>query len=218
MPQRTATAHDTPRWIRRCQLDHVLSSNVVRRFFVALAAGLSLTAIPSWAATLDEAFKNLRITVPQQRLAAPDFTLLNPAGQSLRLSDYRGNVVLLNFWASYCAPCRAEMPAMQALWRRYREQGLVILAVAADKGSAAPVQDFLAELAIDFPVLLDGEGTVREQYQVTALPTTYLIGRDGKFLGRVLGAREWNDVVAHRLVSGLLQPRIPSVTGQSEQR
>jgi peroxiredoxin len=155
--------------------------------------------------TLEELLQSMRITVPQQRLPAPNFTLSELAGQTLHLSDYRGKVVLLNFWASFCAPCLEEMPALEALWQDYREQGFVVLAVAADRGSIDPVRNFVETGNYSFPIPLDPDGDVRKQYEVMALPTTYLIGRDGRFAGRVLGAREWDSAQGRLLVQGLLQ-------------
>jgi len=155
--------------------------------------------------TLEELLQSMRITVPQQRLPAPNFTLSELAGQTLHLSDYRGKVVLLNFWASFCAPCLEEMPALEALWQDYREQGFVVIAVAADRGSVDPVRNFVETGNYSFPIPLDPDGDVRKQYEVMALPTTYLIGRDGRFAGRVLGAREWNSTQGRLLVQGLLQ-------------
>ncbi|HEC19033.1 MAG TPA: TlpA family protein disulfide reductase [Gammaproteobacteria bacterium] len=166
---------------------------------------------------LQEALEVLHITLPRRRLPAPDFILpalsQGGAGQDVRLSDYQGKVVLLNFWATFCASCREEMPALEALWQAYREQGFVVIAVAADRGSIDPVREFVAHGnphsgspgSYSFPIALDSEGEVRKRYEVVALPTSYLIGRDGRFLGRVLGAREWNAKQVHRLLQVLLQ-------------
>ena len=155
--------------------------------------------------SLEELLQSMRITVPQQRLPAPNFTLSKLAGQALHLSDYRGKVVLLNFWASFCSPCLEEMPALEALWQDYREQGFVVLAVAVDRGSIDPVRRFVETGNYSFPIPLDPDGDVRKQYEVMALPTTYLIGRDGRFAGRVLGAREWNSAQGRLIVQELLR-------------
>ncbi len=184
----------------------VLTSLVMRRLMcvVLCCSGLSSQAIAQ-DNTLEESFQSMRITVPQQRLPAPNFTLSKLAGQTLQLSDYRGKVVLLNFWASFCAPCLKEMPALESLWQDYREQGFVVLAIAADRGSIDLVRSFVETGNYSFPIPLDSNGDVRKQYEVMALPTTYLIGRDGLFAGRVLGAREWNSAQSRLLVQGLLE-------------
>ncbi len=158
--------------------------------------------------TLVKSLQAMRITAPRQYLPAPNFTLTTLAGQTLQLSHYRGKVVLLNFWASFCTPCREEMPALEALWQDYREQGLVVLAIAADRGSIDPVRSFVEAGNYSFPIPLDPDGVVRKQYEVMALPTTYLIGREGHFTGRVLGVREWNSARGRMLVQKLLQQTI----------
>lgn len=188
----------------------VLTSLVMRRLVCVVLCCSGLASQASAQGTVqnnivEDALKALRITVPQQRLPAPNFTLSELAGQTLHLSDYRGKVVLLNFWASFCAPCLEEMPALETLWQDYREQGFVVLAVAADRGSIDPVRRFVETGNYSFPIPLDPDGNVRKQYEVVALPTTYLIGRDGRFAGRVLGAREWNSEQGRLLVQGLLQ-------------
>ncbi|HFQ13317.1 MAG TPA: TlpA family protein disulfide reductase [Gammaproteobacteria bacterium] len=170
--------------------------------FVLACAGGSL---PVAADTPAGAFSRLQVVRPKRILPAPDFGLTNLAGQSVRLSDYRGRLVLLNFWATFCGPCRREMPALQALWQSYREQGLVVLALAADRGGPQTVAEFVAEGGYRFPVLLDGEGEVRKRYEVRALPTSYLIGRDGRFIGRIIGERDWDSAAARQLIASLLE-------------
>ncbi len=148
-------------------------------------------------------FDALGITPPKQRLAAPDFSLATPNGGTLRLSDFRGKLVFLNFWATFCAPCREEIPALQKLWNAYRNAGLVMLAVAADRDKPA-VTAFIESADVNFPVLLDNDGEVRRRYEVQALPTSYLIGADGRFLGRIIGPRDWNAEGYRQLLMSLL--------------
>lgn len=172
---------------------------------------LSLLCCPSQASRAqepvlpDSSVKALRLTLPQQRLVAPDFNLLTPAGQPLQLFSFSGKLILLNFWASYCAPCREEMPALEQLWQKYRQQGLVVLAVAADAGDVSRLADYLQARGYTFPVVVDGDAKVRRRYEVQALPTSYIIGRDGRFLGRVLGARDWYSQEAEALLQALLE-------------
>ncbi|NJN43647.1 MAG: TlpA family protein disulfide reductase [Anaerolineae bacterium] len=112
--------------------------------------------------------------------AAPDFTLSTPAGEVVTLSDLQGRPVIINLWASWCGPCRAEMPALQRVHEAYQDQGLVILAVNAtyqDSQSAALA--FVAEHGLTFPVLLDQDGQASELYELRALPSTYFVRPDG---------------------------------------
>jgi len=170
--------------------------------FYALCALAFIAAEPVSAA---DPFSELGVTTPKVRLEAPSFSLEKLGGGSAGLANYAGKVVLLNFWATWCAPCREEMPAMQRLWERYREQGLVIVAVAADKGDRKQVASFVDKLGLSYPVLLDPEGTVRNRYEVVGLPMSYLIGLDGKISGRVIGIAKWDSPEAFALVEHLLQ-------------
>jgi peroxiredoxin len=144
------------------------------------------------------------ISYPRQRLPAPDFSLPDLENRSFSLADFRGKLVLIHFWATFCAPCLEEMPDLQALWQRYREQGLVVLGVAADRGNMRGVRDFARKSGVSFPVLLDPEGQVRNRYEVQALPMTYLVGHDGKLSGRVMGIRDWNGPAGRKAVEAEL--------------
>jgi len=109
---------------------------------------------------------------------APDFTLKSNRGKNLRLSDYRGQVVLLNFWASWCGPCRQEMPALEKLHQRYGSYGFTVLGVNVEENST-PARRMLREIPVSFPILFDTRNQVSKQYQVSAMPTTVMIDRDG---------------------------------------
>jgi hypothetical protein len=97
----------------------------------------------------------------------------------MRLADLRGKVVLLNFWATWCMPCRQEMPALETLYQRYKDAGLVVLAVNMDRLSTAGVEAFVQEVAVTFPIVLDPAWATAQTYRVLGLPTTYLIDRAG---------------------------------------
>lgn len=118
--------------------------------------------------------------------AAPDFTLKsNQDGKNLRLEDMRGQVVMLNFWASWCGPCRQEMPLMDDIYKKYEKLGFTILAVNVDEDSA-DADRFLRDVPVSFPVLYDNESRISELYDVDAMPTTIMIDRNGnkRFLHR----------------------------------
>jgi cytochrome c biogenesis protein CcmG/thiol:disulfide interchange protein DsbE len=119
------------------------------------------------------------MTAASQALA-PDFTLATPDGATVRLADLRGKVVLLNFWATWCPPCKAEMPDLDVLQRTYGEsQGLVVLGINLQEG-AGTVASFVQERNLGFPVLLDTDGSVTSDlYQVRPLPTSFIIDRQG---------------------------------------
>ena len=140
----------------------------------------------------------------EQRRQAPAFVLPALDGSSTRLEEYRGQVVLLNFWATWCPPCRAEMASMEALYRAYRHRDLVILAISTDVEGAQVVQPYIRSRGLTFPVLLDPTGAVAHRYAVRGLPTTYLIDRAGLVVARVVGARDWDGTPARRLVGRML--------------
>lgn len=117
---------------------------------------------------------------------APDFTLTDLNGEAVSLSDWRGQVVLLNFWASWCAPCRQEMPLLQATYTAYADDGLVVLAVNMGEEKRR-VENFAVDLALTFPVLADEEITVGTLYRVRGVPTTFFIDRDGVIRQRYVG-------------------------------
>jgi len=136
---------------------------------------------------------------------AADFRLPDLEGNWQRLSHFRGQVVLLNFWATWCPPCRAEMPSMETLYQTYRDQGFVILAVSSDVQSIAIIQPFLEQYRLSFPVLLDPKGQVTGTYGVRSLPTTYLLDRQGRVVSREIGARNWANAGAQALIAALLE-------------
>ena len=137
-------------------------------------------------------------------MPAPPFELPDLRGQPIRLEDYRGQLVLLNFWATFCKPCRDEMPAIAALERDFAENGLAVLAVAVDRGNPKGVQKFIQQYNIRFDVPLDPDGSVRNDYEIEALPTSYLIGKDGRFIARAIGDRPWNSSGFRSLIETLL--------------
>jgi peroxiredoxin len=111
--------------------------------------------------------------------AAPDFVLKSASGTNLRLSEYRGNVVMINFWATWCGPCRQEMPLLNDLYSRYGRVGFSLLGVNIDDDSRRAV-DMAEELGVSFPVLFDERKEVSKLYQVEAMPVTVLVDREGK--------------------------------------
>jgi thiol-disulfide isomerase/thioredoxin len=141
----------------------------------------------------------------QQRQPFPtDFALLDLQGQPVHLSTLRGQVVLLNFWASWCYPCRVEMPSMQALYQEHRSKGFTILAIASDTQGQAIVRPFVEQYRLTFPVLLDPDDIVGTRLGLQGLPTSYLLDRQGQIVRVELGARDWNSPAVRHLLALLL--------------
>ena len=125
-------------------------------------------------------------------MQAPDFTLRNLNGNLEGLSEFKDQVVVLNFWATWCAPCLEEMPAFETLYRRYRSQGLTVIAVSLDKGDISKVTKFVDEHSLTFPVLLDLDGIAERIYPSFTIPFTYVIDKKGRIAARVDGAKNWS--------------------------
>jgi peroxiredoxin len=138
-----------------------------------------------------EAFTKAGLPLLREKRQSRDFTLKNTEGRSVTLSRLKGKVVFLNFWATWCGPCRVEMPGMEALYRRYREEGLEFVAVDIME-DGGQVRDFLKDNGYTFPVLLDAAGSVSNSYGIQAVPSTYILDRDGKIIFFAPGARNWD--------------------------
>jgi len=139
-----------------------------------------------------------------ERTAAPGFTLQNVTATDVSLSDYQGKVVLLNFWATWCMPCRQEMPSMERLWKKYQDKGLVILAVSIDEGSPSRVRSFAKKLKLSFPVALDPDGKASDLYQVSGLPVSFLIDQEGRIAAKITGSEDWVSEKSIARIEGLL--------------
>jgi len=155
----------------------------------------------------DDPFKALDLIRPSRPMAASDFVVPGLSSPPLRLSDFRGKVVFLNFWATWCLPCKEEMPAMERLYQRDKQKGLEILAISLDTQSAAAVQRFVTELKLTYPIGLDPKWAVAEKYTVRALPSSFLIDRKGSVVAIALGPRDWDGPAAHAVMESLLRER-----------
>jgi peroxiredoxin len=135
---------------------------------------------------------------------APDFELTSLDGKRVKLSDFRGKAVLLNFWATWCSPCKVEMPWFVDLQKKYGKDGLVVVGVAMDDTDTPKIAEFASEMGVNYPVLL-GTDKVSEDYgNVQFLPTSFYIDRDGKFVGKgvgLLARKEIEDNVQKALAS-----------------
>ncbi len=135
---------------------------------------------------------------------APDFTLRSNTGKNLKLSDFRGQVVLLNFWASWCGPCRQEMPLLEKLYQRYRKLGFTILGVNVEEDSRQ-AKRMLKEIRVSFPILFDTQSKVSELYHVSAMPSTVIIDRDGNMRYLHKGYKPGEEAVYRKWVKKLIR-------------
>ena len=142
---------------------------------------------------------------PKEGYLAPKFTLRNLRGNLEGLDDHAGKVIVVNFWATWCAPCIKEMPSFETLYRRFRSQGLTVLAVSLDKDGSSKVQDYVDKFKLSFPVLLDTEGIAEKLYPSFTIPFTYVIDKQGRVAARIDGAKDWESAETFKAVEYLLK-------------
>lgn len=151
---------------------------------------------------------------PQKKLEglpAPDFVLPTLGGGRMRLSDYRGKIVFLNIWATWCPPCREEMPSMQKLHERFMGEDFAMLTISIDEDTSL-VGPFMEELGLTFPVALDPEQEVSSQYGITGVPETFLIDKNGIVMHHLIGPGKWDDPSLVSAFEGLVRkPAAPVV-------
>ena len=136
---------------------------------------------------------------------APNFQLLDMQGRLVALSDLRGKVVMVNFWATWCGPCRVEMPAMEALYQTFSRNDFEILAVSTDAQGMTVTRPFQQENRLTFPILHDADYRVGLIYGARSLPMTFMVDRQGVIRHQIFGARDWGAVEAQQLVQMLMK-------------
>ena len=190
----------------RRRLAFVLGSLALVTGIVALAAMRRTTPPaaepPQHVANIEQAIKDLDLIRPPRQKLADDFTLETAEGGRFRLSEQRGKVVFINFWATWCPPCREEMPAMERLHMRYKKDGFVMLAVSVDADPRA-VTPFINEHTFTFTVGLDPKMELANTYSVRGLPASFVVDRQGHLTALALGPRGWDNAAGRALVEGL---------------
>jgi len=159
------------------------------------------------------------ITSDPKGQVAPDFALKDINGKTVRLSDFKGKVIVLNFWATWCPPCKTEMPWLVDLENKYRAQGIEIVGVALDEAPPKEIASFAREMQLNYPVLIGDDNTSDAYGDVQMLPTTFYIGRDGKIVSRVVGLvgqREIEDSMKQALAEDSSQARADQKSGGTQ--
>ena len=179
------------------------------RRFVARVASLvlasALISVVAASAFGGDAFTDLDLIRPRQVTPAPDFTVQRLGSGSLSLKELRGSLLLLNFWATWCPPCKEEMPSMERLYRRYKEKGFTIVAISIDTGGTRPIETFVKNHGLTFPIGLDPKLEVANRYTVRALPSTFLIDRNSNTVAAALGPRDWDSKAARAVIETLIK-------------
>lgn len=144
---------------------------------------------------------------PRIGYLAPNFRLTNLHGEEVSMASLEGKVVLVNFWATWCGPCRDEMPSMEALYHDFKGKGLEILAISSDMDGAPAVQPFVKKLGLSYPILLDTDFRVDDKYLIQSVPTTILVDKNGVITHRVVGGRNWSNPESRDLIVKLLKTK-----------
>ncbi len=176
------------------------------RMRAALAAAALLAAWTAVAAASGPTPQDraLLLDVPDEPVAAEDFLARRIDGENYRLSDLRGKVVFMNFWATWCVPCLREMPAMERLNRRMAGKAFKMIAVNQGE-SVAQIEKFLLDKEFSYDLLLDADGAIGANYGVNRLPLTYILDPQGRIVRRAIGAREWDQPQVVELLEHLIR-------------
>jgi peroxiredoxin len=170
---------------------------------VFLACGL---ALPLGAAAAPDYTLIPKLQEIKDHPAAPDFTLPDASGKNRSLKDYRGKVVFLAFWATWCPFCREEIPAMESVYKDYKGKGLEIVAVSI-KDKREDTLAFVKKNKLTYPILMDPEGDIGSLYGAYATPTVYLIDRNGQVLARMWGPAGWGSPASRKLIAQLVEQK-----------
>lgn len=137
----------------------------------------------------------------------PDYSAPDLSGVDISLDDLRGQVVLINVWATWCGPCRVEMPPIQRSYERFRDRGFTVIAVSIDAGPGyhEKVSAFAEEFGLEFPILLDPEGRISRVMQTIGVPETFVLDREGRIVKRLIGAADWDSPANQALIEELLR-------------
>jgi cytochrome c biogenesis protein CcmG/thiol:disulfide interchange protein DsbE len=145
-------------------------------------------------------------------MAAPDFSLPDIEGKTVRLSDYRGKVVFVNFWATWCKPCKEEMPSMEILWENFKSEDFVMLAISMDRVTTKKdIPPFIESMKLTFPILTDSWGQTDKRYKLMGVPETYIIDQSGVLREKVIGPRDWTLPESVTTIVQLVQKQPKSV-------
>jgi peroxiredoxin len=142
-------------------------------------------------------------------IIAPDFTFPGLDGKMIRLSDYKGKVVLVNIWATWCPPCVAEMPSMEKLYQKFKGENFEILAVSIDEPGLKAVAPFMKKSGLTFPALIDSEGAIKTVYGITGIPESFIIDKQGILIKKIVGPVDWAATNVFRFFSDLIQKPLP---------
>ena len=142
-------------------------------------------------------------------IPAPDFTFPGLDGKMVSLSDYKGKVVLVNIWATWCPPCVDEMPSMEKLYRKFKGENFEILAISIDEPGSEAVAPFMKKTRLTFPALIDSKGAIKPVYRISGIPESFIIDKHGILIKKIVGPVDWAAPKVFRFISSLIQTTPP---------
>jgi peroxiredoxin len=167
-------------------------SMINKKFYLkSLFLILFLLVLHSSAGGINTLLLKAEIQPVKGNQMAPNFSLEDLSGKKANLKQYRGKVVFLNFWATWCGPCKEEMLSMEALYQKFKERGFVFLTISVDYEEKKKVKEFIDKHHYTFPVLIDSKCVTLDLYGVKGIPTTLLIDKKGRMVGRAIGPKDW---------------------------
>ena len=153
----------------------------------------------------DDLFLKTKISPVKGDKKAPDFSLEDLNGKKVELKQLKEKVILLNFWATWCGPCKEEMPYLEALHQQFKEKKFVLLTISVDYNGLKTVKEFIDKHHYTFPVLLDPKGKTLDLFQIKGIPTTLLIDKRGRIVGKAIGPRDWKSPEVFSLINLLIE-------------
>jgi peroxiredoxin len=183
--------------------------------FSLLIAILLLFGSPAYSAD-SGLFSKIGIQSVRDKQKAPDFCLDGLNGEKVRLNALKGKILFLNFWASWCGPCKEEMPSMEALHQHYKERDFVFLTISVDYEGPEAVRKFIDKHRYRFPVLLDPKGKTLDLFEISEIPATVIIDKKRKMIGRVIGPRNWTHPDVFSLIDQMLDDRPSRVVSSKD--
>jgi peroxiredoxin len=153
----------------------------------------------------DDLFSRIRINPIKGNKRVPDFSLKDLTGKKVEIKQYKGKIIFLNFWATWCGPCKEEMPSLEVLHRQFKGDNFVLLTISVDYEGLKPVREFLDKQHYTFPVLLDPNGETLDLFEVKGIPITFIIDKRGRVIGRAIGPRDWKSPEVFSLINILIQ-------------
>lgn len=153
----------------------------------------------------EDLFSKIKINPIKGDKKASDFSLKDLTGKKVELKQFKGKLIFLNFWATWCSPCKEEMPGLEALYQQFKEKNFILLTISVDYEGLKPVQEFINKRHYTFPVLIDPKCEVLDLFQVKGIPTTIIIDKKGRLVGKAVGPRDWKSPEVISLTNLLIE-------------